>query len=667
MYNNRALFLLAALVLAACGDGVSTCDTPGGCGAARDTVIPVAQISSHQDPGWVRTERATLTGTLSDDVGVARATWTVNGGAEQALAITPGATAAFSVEVPVVDTAWTTVAVHAYDAAGNRGSTAPLRMARDTTPPTLTVTSPEPGRTYVYDLIGFPMNLLAGGTADGAVRASYSLNGQPESPLEYGMSLCQYRCFSGALLGVRAGENVVVIHAYDALGNRASREVRFVWQVKPRVEATAPAATIDATAPVTGTATHTPGVERVTYTVNGGAEQPATGAWGTPSVSFAATVPLRPGVNDVVFYAYGADGMRGADSLQVARSLSADVPGAFSQVSAGSGHSCGIEGGTLYCWGDLASGYSDVPRRPLPQPVSGSFRQVIASNFFTCALAQGGAAYCWGIGDDGRLGDGTGAHRSSPAAVSGGLAFASLGAGDYHACGVTAQGAGYCWGEGREGALGTGTVASQLAPAAVAGGHTWSRIEGGILHSCGLTTDGKAYCWGDNGAGQLGDGTYTDAVAPVAVAGGHTFTALSVGGSSICALDASGAAFCWGGMRTGGITSGLREVPGGHVFQSLSVGGDTFACALTAAGAAYCWGRNGDGQLGNGTTSRELSYTPTAVAGGLRFSSVLAGSQHACGVTTNGAAYCWGSGDEGQLGNGTTVDSSVPARVADPD
>ncbi|HEY0016588.1 MAG TPA: Ig-like domain-containing protein, partial [Longimicrobium sp.] len=150
MYGNRIVLLLSAAVLAACGDNPATCDTPGGCGAARDNVVPVAQIASPRDSAFVREERATLTGTLTDDVGVARATYTVDGGAEQALAITPGATAAFSLEVPVVDTAWTSVAVHAYDAAGNRGSTAPLRVARDTTPPTLTVNSPEPGRAYGY-------------------------------------------------------------------------------------------------------------------------------------------------------------------------------------------------------------------------------------------------------------------------------------------------------------------------------------------------------------------------------------------------------------------------------------------------------------------------------------------------------------------------------------
>jgi alpha-tubulin suppressor-like RCC1 family protein len=92
------------------------------------------------------------------------------------------------------------------------------------------------------------------------------------------------------------------------------------------------------------------------------------------------------------------------------------------------------------------------------------------------------------------------------------------------------------------------------------------------------------------------------------------------------------------------------------------------ACAsgsLTSnhAGAAYCWGSNSNGQLGDGTTTQRTS--PTLVAGGLGFVALSAGASHTCGVTALGT-YCWGSNDNGQLGNGSTTDSSVPVKVAGP-
>ena len=98
------------------------------------------------------------------------------------------------------------------------------------------------------------------------------------------------------------------------------------------------------------------------------------------------------------------------------------------------------------------------------------------------------------------------------------------------------------------------------------------------------------------------------------------------------------------------VTSEL-PVTTGLTFAAVSAGG-YFACGVTTAGAAYCWGFNGDGELGTGTTT--TSPTPVAVTGGLTFATVSAGQSSACGVTTAGAAYCWGWAAYGGLGNGIT-------------
>jgi alpha-tubulin suppressor-like RCC1 family protein len=56
---------------------------------------------------------------------------------------------------------------------------------------------------------------------------------------------------------------------------------------------------------------------------------------------------------------------------------------------------------------------------------------------------------------------------------------------------------------------------------------------------------------------------------------------------------------------------------------------------------------------------------PVPVAGNLTFADVSAGNDgFACGVTTDGGAYCWGENSYGQLGDGTTTNSSVPVKVA---
>src|SRR3989442_1054229 len=92
--------------------------------------------------------------------------------------------------------------------------------------------------------------------------------------------------------------------------------------------------------------------------------------------------------------------------------------------------------------------------------------------------------------------------------------------------------------------------------------------------------------------------------------------------------------------------------------------GSAHACAVTTSGAAYCWGFGGDGQFGNGSTTDSAdSPIPVAVSGGLSFTALAGGDGHTCGLTTSGAAYCWGSNSFGQLGDGSTKDSYIPADV----
>ena len=85
------------------------------------------------------------------------------------------------------------------------------------------------------------------------------------------------------------------------------------------------------------------------------------------------------------------------------------------------------------------------------------------------------------------------------------------------------------------------------------------------------------------------------------------------------------------------------------------------SCGITTAGVAYCWGDNGLGQLGTGTTN--MSRTPVAVAGSLRFAAISAGADYTCGLTMGSVAYCWGANSYGGLGNGSTINSNVPVKV----
>ena len=270
---------------------------------------------------------------------------------------------------------------------------------------------------------------------------------------------------------------------------------------------------------------------------------------------------------------------------------------------------------------------------------------------------------------------------SSPFAVH--VTFAFVNAGSRESCGLTAHGGGYCWGTNAWGSLGSGKGGFGATPQdplswpsvlPVSGGLVFTTISVGRgvdTHACGVTTSGGGYCWGVGFDGQRGDGTVARAAnTPRAVLGGFSFTTISAGGIHTCGVTTSGAAYCWGSglsgaLGTGGFvfqfTSPTTPVAGGFSFTTVSAGGG-HTCGVTTSGAAYCWGSNGSGQLGDGTNTTRLG--PVPIAGGLSFTTISAGSTYSCGVTTDGTAYCWGSNSHGELGDGTMAQQATPVPVA---
>jgi alpha-tubulin suppressor-like RCC1 family protein len=111
-------------------------------------------------------------------------------------------------------------------------------------------------------------------------------------------------------------------------------------------------------------------------------------------------------------------------------------------------------------------------------------------------------------------------------------------------------------------------------------------------------------------------------------------------------------------------------VPG--VFVSVSTGRE-HACALTADGTAYCWGSNEFDQLGAVATDetcarldREIACRRLAVPVNttLRFRKIAAGGVHTCALALDDRVHCWGDNLRGALGDPSLRSSVNPSPIA---
>lgn len=255
--------------------------------------------------------------------------------------------------------------------------------------------------------------------------------------------------------------------------------------------------------------------------------------------------------------------------------------------------------------------------------------------------------------------------------------YTQISAGDSHSCGVTTNGRIHCWGANTAfGVLGNGSTQASPVPVPVRGISTAVEVRAGTFHTCARLTDGSARCWGRGSGGALTQGTFVNSNVPVTVWGfGPAGPArqIGVGAEHTCILQQSGQAFCagrndWGQAALAPNPSNQPwSVPIANV-DEIAVG-QYHSCARVG-GTVSCWGQNTSGQLGNGSTVNS-SAMPVAVTGISTAVALSAGARHTCALLAPGnvlslsSVVCWGDNAAGQLGTGSNGGSSnTPVTVA---
>lgn len=278
------------------------------------------------------------------------------------------------------------------------------------------------------------------------------------------------------------------------------------------------------------------------------------------------------------------------------------------------------------------------------------------------------------------------AGAAAAGAGGGGAAGKSGGGGNAGKSGSAGGGSGGS--AGKSGAAGFGGGSAGKAGAAGSDGTGGNSAVGGTAgSSVGGTSAGAA----GSSSCPVND-LKCDGAQPVACADGKSYTATGAAcaTAALCSAGACSAPACGAGetvcmgkdtyacnadqtQLVKGVTCGTSQIcdQGACVNPLSVVAGERNACALFENGALYCWGTNQHGQVGSGNvgTIEPLPVRVLADASGNPLAGVVevvAGSESLCARLASGDVLCWGGDAKGSLGDDPAVTPStgIPVKVA---
>lgn len=308
-------------------------------------------------------------------------------------------------------------------------------------------------------------------------------------------------------------------------------------------------------------------------------------------------------------------------------------------------------------------------------------------------LKNDGTVWVWGYNHVGQLGDGTMESKLHPIQVKNLDSTVQIAAGSVHNLVLKKDGTLWGWGYNLNGELGDGTAVQRNYPTQVKDISDVVQISTSGYHSLAIKKDGTVWAWGQNGYGELGDDTMATKLSPVQVKNLSDIVQVSAGLNKSLALRKDGTVYIWGKgykitpqkvegldkvkqvcvgnygyimfLKTDGSVWGLNDgqlVKKNGLSNIIAVSGGAFhQVALKNDGTVWSWGTGTEGQLGNGT--RSVSDIPVKAKNLTGVAKISAGEFHTIVIKKDGSIWVWGSNQHGQLGNDTTGDSLLPIKL----
>jgi alpha-tubulin suppressor-like RCC1 family protein len=336
--------------------------------------------------------------------------------------------------------------------------------------------------------------------------------------------------------------------------------------------------------------------------------------------------------------------------------------------------------GHVWAWGDDLEGQIGSAGawqgRSVPVPVRGlvDVVAVTGGQNTAYALARGGGVWAWGDDSQGELGDSGFAPRQTPIRVRVPSGVVALAAGTFSAFALRRDGTVWAWGGNSWGQLGTGDAqAARASPRRVRQLASIVAIAAGAGDGYALRRDGTVWAWGDDSLGQLGAGgcgrsSCRASGVPVRTQGLSDVTAITAGADTAYALRRDGTVWAWGdgsfgalGRRVGSLSVNHPVRVSGLAHVVAITAGSYSAYAVAANGTAWAWGRGVEGEIGDGSTADRT--VPTRVPRLTDAVEIAAGGDSVYAIDRRGRLWAWGNGVYGQLGDGYRVSLDEPTTV----
>ena len=402
----------------------------------------------------------------------------------------------------------------------------------------------------------------------------------------------------------------------------------------------------------------------------------------------AAITQLDPGVSMPVTFDAGSLRDDAASPIGTGTGLASDaaiaddaagIASAVTKLARGFSHTYFIESGQMSCWGLNTSGQlgvGDKTNRMQPTPVTGRWLDACGGEAASCGIQDDGALYCWGDNSKGQLGTNDRTARSLPTRVGTATDWAQVSCIGYFVCALRSAGGLWCWGENLEGAVGqddSDGAPDVLVPMPVTQGMSYRMVSAAQGSACAIRSDGALLCWGRNKMGQLAIGSTSPMHlrAPTRVGSDSDWQSVAAGQEQTLAVRTDGTLWSWGDEAEGAravmttvtpLTTPTRALGPTNWKQITS--SRLGSCGVTIDGALYCWGRGQEGQLGNGATSAVRA--PTRVGTDRDWQEVGIGFFFACARRADASVWCWGENDKGQLGLNDNMRRAAPAQLSFP-